>query len=163
MKLLDRYPALKFPLYRRYWLASLGSVGGWQLASLAMGWLVFELTKSTLDLGILGAAIAIPAIALTIVGGVVADRFEKRSILLITTLINSFLLFLLGVLDWTGVITVWQVWLIAGAISLVSGFDWPTRRPSFPILLIAKACFQLSPLTRSYGRSHAWCYRPRAV
>ena len=135
MDLLDRYPALRFPLYRRYWFASLGSVGGWQLASLAMGWLVYELTESTLDLGILGAATAIPAIALTIVGGVLADRFDKRLILLITTLINSGLLFLLALLDWAGVITVWHVWLIAGAISFVSGIDWPTRQAFFPHLI----------------------------
>ena len=90
----DRYPALAFNLYRRYWLASLGSVGGWQIAAVAMGWLVFDLSASVLDLGILGAAMALPAIVMTMVGGVIADRFEKRSVLLMTTWVQVLVLVL---------------------------------------------------------------------
>ena len=102
------------------------------MAALAMGWLVFDLSGSTLDLGILGAMTAVPAVLLTIIGGVVADRFEKRRILLITSLLNCGLLFFLAWLDWSDVATVWHVWLVAGAISLVSGVDWPTRQSFFP-------------------------------
>ena len=105
------------------------------MASLAMGWLVFDLTQSTLDLGILGAMTAVPAILLTIVGGVIADRFDKRLVLLTTTALNTTLLFGLAWLDWMGWVTVWQVWVVAGAISFVSGIDWPTRQSFFPHLI----------------------------
>ena len=133
--LLRNYPALGEPLYRRYWLASLGSVGGWQISAMAMAWLIYELSQSTLDLGILGAATAVPAILLTLVGGVIADRFEKRAVLIWTTVLNTLLLLLLALLAATEVITVWQIWLIAGAISVVSGIDWPTRQSFFPHLI----------------------------
>lgn len=139
MIVLDRYPALKYPLYRRYWLASLASVGGWQISALAMGWLIFELSGSALDLGILGAATAIPAILLTLVGGVIADRFEKRQVLLWTTSLNALLLLSLAALAYTEVVTVWHIWLIAGAISCVSGVDWPTRQSFFPHLINREA------------------------
>ncbi len=135
MRIVERYPALGFSFYRRYWLASLASVGGWQIASLTMGWLVYDISGSTLDLGILGAATALPAIALTLVGGVIADRFDKRLVLICTTVLNSALLMLLAVLDVTGLISVWQIWLVAAAISVVSGIDWPARQSFFPHLI----------------------------
>ena len=133
--MLSKYPALGFPLYRRYWLASLASVGGWQISAVAMGWLVFELSGSTLDLGILGAATALPAIVMTFAGGVIADRFEKRWVLIITTLLNALLLLILALLAWLKIVDVWHVWLIAGGISVISGVDWPTRQSFFPHLI----------------------------
>lgn len=134
-KLLGHYPALSYPLYRRYWLASLASVGGWQISAIAMGWLVYELSGSTIDLGILGAATAVPAILFTVAGGVIADRYDKRFILLVTTALNAALLFLLALLVFADTITVWHVWIIAAAISVVSGVDWPTRQTFFPHLI----------------------------
>ena len=100
-----------------------------------MAWLVWELSKSTLDLGILGAATAVPAIALTIVGGVIADRFEKRAVLITTTILNATLLCILALLAYLDVVRVWHIWLIAGLISVVSGVDWPTRQSFFPHLI----------------------------
>ena len=133
--LLQHYPALGFKLYRRYWLASLASVGAWTIANLTMGWKVFELSGKALDLGILGAASALPAVIITLVGGVIADRFDKRRVLMTTTIANSSLLFLLAILDFSGALTVWHVWILAGAISAVTGIDWPARSSFFPHLV----------------------------
>ena len=80
-----RLDALASLPYRRFWLGSMASVGSTQLYFIAMAWLVFELSGSPLDLGFLGAAMALPTIAATLVGGIVADRFNRRSILLVTT------------------------------------------------------------------------------
>ena len=134
-RVVARYPALGAPLYRRYWLASLGSVGGWQMANIAMGWHVYDLTQSELALGILGAATAIPAVLLTLVGGVLADRFEKRRLLLATTFANTLLLALLAVLDAAGQVNEWHLWAVAGGISIVSGIDWPARQSFFVHLI----------------------------
>ncbi len=54
--LTQRYPALGFARYRRYWFASFASVGATQLIMLGQGWLIFELSGSALQLGVLGAA-----------------------------------------------------------------------------------------------------------
>ena len=86
--LLTRYPALEYPLYRRYWFASFASVGGTQLVALAQGWLVYKLTGSALDLGFLGAATAVPNILMSLFGGVAADRFDKRKIMLVTSAVD---------------------------------------------------------------------------
>ncbi len=133
--ILTRYPALEYPLYRRYWFASFASVGGTQLVALAQGWLVYKLTGSALDLGLLGAAAAVPNILMSLFGGVVADRFDKRKIILITSTLTAALLFLLAALDATGHVQVWHVMTIAALTSLISGVEWPTRQALFPHLI----------------------------
>jgi MFS family permease len=133
--ILVRYPAFGYPLYRRYWFASFASVGGTQLVALAQGWLVYKLTGSALDLGLLGAAAAVPNILMSLFGGVVADRFDKRRIILVTSLLNAALLFLLATLDASGHVRVWHVMTIAALTSVISGVEWPTRQALFPHLI----------------------------
>src|SRR4030095_1430176 len=107
--LLTHYPALGYPLYWRFWRASTASVGATQLVTLGQGWLVFELSGSPLDLGMLGAATAVPNILISFLGGALADRFDKRRILLGSCLIVGSLFALLALLDATGVVRVWHV------------------------------------------------------
>ena len=125
--ILERYPALGFTLYRRYWFASFASVGATQIITLGQGWLIFELSGSALQLGVLGAAAAVPNILMTLIGGVIADRFDKRIILMGTSLTITLLLAALAWLDFSGTVQVWHVLTVAALVSLVSGLDWPTR------------------------------------
>ena len=121
--------------YRRFWLGSIASVGSTQLYFIAMAWLVFELSGSPLDLGFLGAAFAVPTILSTLAGGILADRFQRRSILMLTTGIAAVLLVLVAILDATGVVRVWHVLIIAGSLGLVQGIDFPARTAIFPSLI----------------------------
>lgn len=127
--------ALHSPLYRRYWLGSLAAIGATQLLVLGAGWLVFALSGSPLKLGLLGAAGAIPQILVSLFGGVLADRLDKRKVLMVTSLLVASLLILLAVLDFTDMVKVWHVIVIAALIGLISGFDWPTRQAFFPNLI----------------------------
>ncbi len=128
--------ALRHPLYRRYWLGSLGSVGGTQFVTLASGWLVvFELGGSPLDLGYIGGATAVPTIIVNLFGGVLADRMNRRRLLLVTSFVTALLLGLLAVLDASGAITIWHVVAISAALGLVYGVDWPVRNAFFPQLI----------------------------
>lgn len=133
--ILTRYPALGFARYRRYWLASMASVGAAQLMTLGQGWLIFELSGSALQLGYLGAAAAIPNLLMTLIGGVVADRFNKRKIMLCTSGLTCLLLVALAALDFSGTVQVWQVLTLAACISLITGLDWPVRVAIFPQLV----------------------------
>lgn len=133
--IVTRYPALGFAQFRRYWFASFASVGATQLVTLGQGWLIYELSGSAFQLGVLGAAAAIPNILMTLLGGVIADRFDRRRILMVTSTITAVLLAVLTALDLTGLVTVWHVLTIAALISLVSGLDWPARASIFPLLL----------------------------
>ena len=130
-----RYPALGFAAYRRYWFASFASVGATQLITLGQGWLIFELTGSALQLGLLGAAASLPNIAMTLFGGVIADRFDKRQILRMTSILITTLLLVLAWLDFSGEVQVWQVITIAALFSTITGLDWPARVAIYPHLI----------------------------
>jgi MFS family permease len=102
---------------------------------MGQGWLVFKLSGSAMMLGYLGAATAIPAIALTLFGGALADQLNKKAVLMTTSLIVALLLAVLAILDVAQLATAWLVILIAALISVVSGLDWPTRQSIFPLLI----------------------------
>ena len=130
-----RLGALKYPLFRRYWLGSFASVGATQLQVMALGWLLFELTNSTLMLGYLGAAASIPTLAMTLFGGALADSIDKRKLMLGTSLLMTLLLAWLAVLDYLQNVTPWHIILIAAALSYITGFDWPARTAIMPSLI----------------------------
>ena len=130
-----RFGALRLAPFRRYWLGSAASVGAFQLLIMGQGWLVFELSGSPLHLGFLGAASSIPTIAAALVGGVIADRVDRRRMIIVTSASIAGLLALLALLDGAGVVAVWHVLVIAGAIALVVGFDFPSRQAFFPSLI----------------------------
>ena len=133
-----RFDALSSAPYRRFWLGSIASVGSTQLYFISKAWLVFELSGSALDLGFLGAATAVPTIFATLIGGLVADRINRRSVLILTSGISAVLLLVLGVLDASELVRVWHVLLISSLLGLVQGFDFPARSSIFPALIHKK-------------------------
>ena len=134
--MLDDVGALRNPLYRRFWLGSLGAVAGTQFVILATGWLVVDgLGGSPLDLGYVGAATAVPTIAVNLFGGVLADRMDRRMLLIVTSIISALLIGVLAVLDATGSVAIWHVVAISAALGLVYGVDWPVRNAFFPQLI----------------------------
>ena len=130
-----RFSALRQPLFRRYWFGSAASVGAFQLLIMGQGWLVFELSGSPLQLGFLGAAASIPTIAASLAGGVIADRVDRRRLIIATSLGIALLLAGLATLDGSETVAVWHVLVIAGAIALIAGFDFPARLAFFPSLI----------------------------
>ena len=147
--MLKSYPALKYPRYRQYWLASFASVGATQLTTLGQGWLIFELSGSALQLGYLGAAAALPNIIMTLIGGVIADRFDKRIVLMCTSAFITALLAVLAWLDYTGAVAVWQVLTVAALFSLTTGLDWPVRVSIFP-QLVPRSAFMSAVALNSF-------------
>ena len=70
---------MQYGQFRYYWLALLAGVTGHQmLLQFTLGWLIFEMTGEPRDIAFLGVAIAIPALALNLLGGVLADRWEPK-------------------------------------------------------------------------------------
>ena len=130
-----RFTALRRPRFRRYWFGSAASVGAFQLLIMGQGWLVYELSGSPLQLGFLGAASSIPTIIASLAGGVVADRVDRRRMLIATSLVIASLLALLAALDGSETVAVWHVLAIAGTIAFIVGFDFPARLAFFPSLI----------------------------
>lgn len=130
-----RLAALRAPLYRRFWLGSLASIGATQLVIMGQSWLVFELSGAALDLAILGAAASAPTIIVTLAGGVLADRVDRRAVMLVTTPLAAAALAVLAWLDGSERAAVWHVWCVAALFATISGFDWPARQAIFTALI----------------------------
>ncbi len=131
-------PALRYPLYRRYWLGTLASVSGWQMMFVAESWLAYDLTGSPLYLGYVGVAAAIPAIVLNLVGGVVADRVDKRMLILLAQAVMTLVLGTLGVLTVTGLIQAWHLITAAFITGAFGAFEQPAREALYPHLIERK-------------------------
>jgi MFS family permease len=95
----------------------------------AQDWLVLELTHgSGTALGIATGLQFLPQLLFSLWGGMVADRYPKRTILFVTQAVMGLLALILGVLALTGVVAVWQVYLLAFALGMVAVVDNPTRQ-----------------------------------
>ncbi len=131
------FSALTYRNFRLFWFGQIISLTGTWMHSAAQGWLVLKLTDSPFYLGLVGSAASMPILLFTLAGGVAADRFPKRKILLMTQTILMILAFTLAVIVTTGVVTVWHVLAIAFLIGTTCAFDIPSRQ-SFLIEMVGK-------------------------
>jgi MFS family permease len=81
-RILQTLSALRHRNYRLYWFGQMFSVLAQNMETVAQSWLVLELTDSPLLLGLTGLTFAFPTITLALVGGVVADRADRRRIMM---------------------------------------------------------------------------------
>ena len=104
----------------------------------AQDWLVLELThNSGTALGITTGLQFLPMLLFSLWGGVIADRYSKRGILMVTQAAMGGLALILGVLALTGSVQIWQVYLLAFALGLVTVVDNPTRQ-AFAVEMVGK-------------------------
>jgi len=125
---LEAFAALRHRNFQLYFGGQLISNAGTWMQTIALGWLVYQLTHSDLALGIVGFAAAVPALIVSPWGGVVVDRVPKRTLLIITQTSAMLLAFILAVLAFTGTVQEWHIVLLAGGLGLVNAFDGPGRQ-----------------------------------
>jgi MFS family permease len=117
--------------FRLFWTGNfLSNVGTW-MQNVAQGWLVLTLTNSSFWLGVVGFAGSVPFLIFTLFGGVVADRVNKRRLLLITQAAMMVLAFLLAGLTYFKRIGVWGV----AAIAFANGIALAMNAPSYQALV----------------------------
>ena len=123
--------ALRNPSFRLFWSGNfLSNIGTW-MQNVAQGWLILTLTGSAFWLGVVGFAGSIPFLLFTLFGGVIADRVNKRKLLLVTQTIMMLLAFALAALAWLKIITVWEVLLL----SFLNGMAMAMNAPSYQALV----------------------------
>jgi MFS family permease len=126
---------------RNYRLFAAGQVvsntGSW-MQRVAQDWLVLELThNSGTALGITTGLQFLPLLLFSLWGGVVADRYSKRRILMVTQSVMGALALMLGVLALTGAVRIWQVYALAFALGLATVIDNPTRQ-AFAVEMVGR-------------------------
>jgi MFS family permease len=131
----ETFASLGNPNYRRYFVGQMISLVGTWMQTVAQSWLVLELTGSGTDLGLVVALQTLPVLILGPYGGVVADRLDKRRLMMGLQSMMGLLALLLGVLTVTHEVTLWQVYLIAFLLGLNNCFENPARQ-SFVLELV---------------------------
>lgn len=120
--------SLKIKKFRIYWLAMFISLIGTWIQILAQSWLVFQLTNSAFLLGVVGFLSSLPVFFLSLFGGVLADRMNKRTILIFTQIAFMVLALILAILTQARLITTTQIIIIALLNGMVMAFDAPSRQ-----------------------------------
>jgi MFS family permease len=122
------FAALSVRNFRLFFIGQLISVSGTWMQSVAQGWLVLQLTGSSVDLGFAVALQYLPILLFGTYGGLVADRHEKRRILYFTQSSAGLLALTLGILMTTHHVTVTTVFVLASLLGFVNLFDVPARQ-----------------------------------
>ena len=120
--------ALRNRNYRLFFFGQGISLIGTWMQNVAVGWMVYRMTGSTLMLGIVGFSGQIPILLAAPLGGVLADRWNKKTILINTQLLSMLQAFILAALVITANIQVWQIIILSIGLGIINGFDMPTRQ-----------------------------------
>ena len=122
------FAALSVPNYRRYIYGQAVSLSGTWMQMAAQSWLVLTLSGSATTLGVIVALQTLPVLLLGPYGGVVADRVDKRRLMIALQAAMGLQALVLGLLTITGAVTLWEVGLLAALLGLNNAFESPARQ-----------------------------------
>ncbi len=122
------FRALRLYNYRLFFISQVVSMSGTWMQSVAQGWLVLQLTGSGVDLGITVGLQFGPVLVLGAWAGALADRVDKRRLLMATQTAAALFALVLAVLTFTDVVTVWMIWVLAGLTGVATALDMPSRQ-----------------------------------
>ncbi len=122
------FSSLDTPNFRRYLAGQAVSLVGTWMQIVALGWLVLEITGSGTALGAVVAAQFLPILVLGPYGGLLADRLDKRRLLIVTQSILGLTALALGALVLTGAVELWMVVAVAVVFGVVTACDNPARQ-----------------------------------
>ncbi|MBW4437518.1 MAG: MFS transporter [Pleurocapsa minor GSE-CHR-MK-17-07R] len=129
------WSVLRFPAFRWMFMAQAVSfIGSWmQLA--AISWHIYELTGDAAALGLVGLVRVVPIILLSLFGGVVADAYDRRKLMIVVSLLMGVIACVMAVFTFSGGATVGLLYLLTAALSAVSAFDKPAWQALMPNLV----------------------------
>jgi len=122
------FAALSVPNYRLYYGGQAVSLAGTWMQMTAQAWLVLTLTHSSLALGVIIALQTLPVLLLGPYGGVIADRVDKRRLMIILQSAMGVQALVLGALTVTGEVRYWQIGVLAALLGLNNAFENPARQ-----------------------------------
>src|SRR5579863_2040101 len=120
--------ALRERNFRLYWLGqAISNTGNW-MQIVALSWFVLQLTGNPITIGLLGLAQSLPIFALSLIGGMLADRFPRLQLLIVTQSSAMLLAFILALLAAIGNPPIWSLLLVASLAATVIAIDNPARQ-----------------------------------
>lgn len=136
-KLFKQFPALQYRNYRLYFYGQLVSFTGSWLHGVAHGWLTFQLTESAFWLGSVAAVASLPTLFLSLLGGSLVDRVDRRRLLLVTQASSLLLALVLGILTITNLITLPLLLVLTFLSGVANAIDDPASN-AFVVDIVEK-------------------------
>ena len=127
--------ALQHRDFRLLWIGQLISVTGSQMQAVAINWHIWQLTQSALALGLIGLARLLPIIVFSLVGGVLADKRDRRRILLVTESCLMLVAIVLGGITDLGLVSPLAIYILSAVAAAAVSFDNPARQALVPNLV----------------------------
>ncbi|ALM86785.1 MFS transporter [Bordetella sp. N] len=128
-------PLVTRPAFAHFLLSRFGASLAYQMVSVAVGWQIYSLTGSAMDLGLIGLAQFMPMLLLTLVVGHVADRYDRRKILAVTLTIETLSAAVLSVVSLAGEANHYIVYACIIAMSASRAFESPTMPTLIPAVV----------------------------
>jgi MFS family permease len=138
MRLPATLRALQYRNFQLFFGGQLISLIGTWMQTVAQSWLVYDRTKSSLLLGGIGFASQIPIFLLSPLGGIVADRYSRRHVVIATQASSMILAFALAILTLTGTVQIWHIFVLSALLGAVNAFDIPARQ-AFIVDMVGRA------------------------
>jgi len=129
---IGAFDALQFREFRLLWMGQLTTALGQWMDQVARGWLLYELTGSPFHLGLVGVTRILPLLLLSPVSGTMADRYGRKTQLIVAQSINALVNALLGILIIQGGVHPWHVYATGLVASTVQVFQVPPRHAMVP-------------------------------
>jgi MFS family permease len=127
--------ALQNRNFRLFWMGNfLSNIGTW-MQNIAQGWLVLDLTKSPFWLGLVGFASSIPILLFALIGGVIADRVNKRKMLMVTQSAMMMFAFIMAALAYSKHINIGEIILLALGTGIAMSLNTPSYQALVPQLI----------------------------
>ena len=128
-------PALKHRGFALLWFGLIISIVGSQMQQWALFWHISTLSKDPIAVSIVGGVRFVAVLAFSLLGGLVADRYNRRTIMLITQSISMLVALALGLLTLTGKISLWHIYALTAVQAAAMAFDLPARQSLVPNLV----------------------------
>ena len=129
------FSALRYRDFRRLWFGAFTSTVGTWMQTVAQGWVVLQMTNSAFLLGVDGFLATGPMLLFSLFGGVVADRVDRRKIMLLSQYLQMSFAFILGALIWSGSVKVWHIFLLSFLTGSAQSFSGPAYISLLPLLV----------------------------
>ena len=130
-----RFASLSVPNYRWFWISTLAAFCSIQMQMVASGWLVYSLNESTFQLALAVVSFAVPMSMLSLLGGVIADRWSKRNIVMLAQLLSTVASIVVALLVLEGTVQFWHL-ILAGVLNgVLAALNGPSRMALIPELV----------------------------
>ena len=134
-RLARTFSALRYRDFRVMWLGAFLSTTGTWMATVAQGWVVLSMTNSAFLLGVDGFLATGPMLIFSLFGGVVADRVERKKIMIFSQYLQMAFAFILAVLIFSGNVKVWHIFLLSFLTGSAQSFSGPAYISLLPLLV----------------------------